>query len=68
MTVVAYSGNAGDNAIGLIACSRHQSASYLPWAQHKPRMDFINPVQGGRHWTGCERTSVSRRAAIRGRI
>ena len=46
MTVVSYSGNAGDNAIGLIACSRHQSGSYMPWAQHRPKMDFINPVLG----------------------
>jgi len=66
MTVVSYSGNAGDNAIGLIACSRHQSGSYMPWAQHTPKMDFINPVQGGpaldwmRKNIGFEATRYSR--------
>lgn len=47
MTVVSYSGNAATQAIGLIACSRHQSGSYLPGSQHTPKMDFINPVNGG---------------------
>jgi hypothetical protein len=47
MTVIAYSGSATGNAIGLIACSRHQSSGYLPGSQHRPRMDFVNPVNGG---------------------
>ncbi len=47
MSVVSYNGNAAGHTIGLIACSRHQSGSYLPGGQHKPKMDFINPVNGG---------------------
>jgi hypothetical protein len=66
MTVVAYSGNTADHAIGLIACSRHQSGSYMPGAQHRPKMDFVNPVNGGpaidylRRELGYESTRFSR--------
>jgi hypothetical protein len=66
MTVIAYSGNAGDHTIGLIACSRHQSGNYFPWAQHKPRMDFVVAVNGGpaidylRRELGYEATRYSR--------
>jgi hypothetical protein len=53
MAVVAYSGNATEFAIGLIACSRHQSGgmynplSYSPNARHSPRMDLISAPNGG---------------------
>jgi len=47
MSVVAFNGNVGAHTIGLIACSRHQSNYWLPTSQHQPRMDFINPVNGG---------------------
>jgi hypothetical protein len=66
MTVTAYSGNSGECSIGLIACSRHQSGSYMPWAQHRPKMDFVNPVDGGpaidylRRNLGYESTRSSR--------
>ena len=47
MAVVEYNGNPSGNTIGLIACSRHQTSGFLPTSQHKPKMDFINPVRGG---------------------
>lgn len=47
MSVIEFSGNVGTHTIGLIACSRHQSTSMAPWAKHQPKMDFINPVNGG---------------------
>lgn len=40
MTVHANSGLRTENTIGLIACSKHQSGSYMPWAPHRPRIDF----------------------------
>lgn len=66
MTVQAFSGDTADFTIGLIACSRHQSNSMMPWAKHQPKLDFINPVQGGpaiqylRDNLGYESTRYSR--------
>lgn len=40
MGVVLDSGRNAEYTIGLIACSRHQSGSYMPWAPHKPKIDF----------------------------
>jgi hypothetical protein len=66
MTVVSFSGDVSTQSIGLIACSRHQSGSYLPGAQHKPKVDFIVPVNGGpavdylRKNLGYEATRYSR--------
>ena len=66
MTVVLNSGSNADFSIGLIATSRHQSGSYMPWAQHQPRMDWVVAPQGGpaldyiRNNLGYESTRYSR--------
>jgi hypothetical protein len=44
MTVERNSSKANEFSIGLIACSRHQSGSYLPWAQHRPNINFASEV------------------------
>lgn len=66
MTVVLNTGLASDFTIGIIACSRHQSGSYMPWAQHRPRMDWcVAPNDGPavdyvRNNLGYESTRYSR--------